>query len=188
VGRQHRLTPGRGTLWVLGALAALGGGCSNAEQDRRAEARRQLLRAQNLDEERIARAAKTRQTTFDGDLLPSETKAAGITIPRGFKPKFDFEYEWYFDGEQPLSKLEKYLVERVDSPSIEHPDPTQVLFTQARAKGVPDMKPVTIKIYPVPGRSDWSRLNIVEQRPMPARIPTPEEVAAILAERRAHME
>jgi hypothetical protein len=172
----------------LGAASLLGGACSNADETRRAELRRQILRGQNLEKEQAQRREQTRVTTFDGDLLPSETKVAGVVIPRGFEPKFNFEYEWYFDGAQPLAKLEKYVLQHMDAATVERPDSVAILFTQARTKGVSDMRPVTIKIFPVPGRSDWSRINIVGSRPLPEHIPTAEEVAAQLAERRAHME
>lgn len=182
MGRQHRLT----TWLILGTIAsaACAVGCSSAEETKRAELRRQLLRGQDLEKQRNTRFEKERLTTYQGDLLPSDTQVAGVVLPRGFNQKFSFEYEWYYDGAEPLPKLDSYLRKQLDFVSFDHPDPASTQFVQARTKGFPEMKPVTIKIYPVPGRSDWSRIYIRAPQPLPEHILTPEEVSRMVASHR----
>jgi hypothetical protein len=183
MGRQHRL--GVFGLVALTALAAVG--CKDdAAAARRAEARRALLRGEDLEKERMARLAKERLTTSSGDLLPSDTEIAGIVLPRGFKPKFKFDHEWTYDAALPISKLEKYFQESLNSQSVEHPDSVATEFTQARSKNTKASaaeKPAWVKIYPVPGRSDWSRIVIRAPKPLPDHTPTEAEVRAELARR-----
>jgi hypothetical protein len=186
MGRQRRLRNlGRAAsvAWLCAAGASLVAGCSSAEDARRAEQRRQLLRGQDLDKARDERLSKSRLTTYDGDLLPSDTRMAGIVLPRGFVLKFTFEYEWYYDGALPLKKVEKYFGHQLDFEAVEHPDAYSIVFAQAKTKGDAAMKPVAVKIYPVPGREDWSRIYIHAPKPLPEHIPTPEEVRALLASR-----
>jgi hypothetical protein len=172
-------------LVALIALAAVG--CKgDVAAERRAEARRALLRGEDLEKEHNARVEKERLTSFSGDLLPSETELVGIVLPRGFKPKFQFDHEWTYDGELPIARLEKYFRQSLDSQSIDHPDAVATEFTQARSKNAkagPDQKPVWLKIYPVPGRSDWSRIVIRAPRPPPDHIATEAEVRAELEHR-----
>jgi hypothetical protein len=159
-------------------------GCSSNEEQKRAELRRQLLRGQDLEKQRNTRFEKERLTTYQGDLLPSDIRVAGVVLPRGFNQKFTFEYEWYYDGAEPLPKLDQYIRKQLDFVSFDHPDPASTQFMQARTKGFPEMKPVTIKIYPVPGRSDWSRIYIRAPQPLPEHILTPEEVSRMVASHR----
>jgi hypothetical protein len=187
MGRQHRLTRSQllASLALLSCTASftLAAGCSSGDSARRAEQRRQLLRGDDLDRQRNARLEKQRVTTYEGDLLPSDTRTAGVVLPRGFNLKFTFEYEWYYDGALPLNKVEQYFTKQLDFEAIEHPDASAILFAQAKTKGDKAMTPVSVKIFPVPGRADWSRIYIHAPKPLPEHIPTPEEVRALLASR-----
>jgi hypothetical protein len=186
MGRQRRLIYlGRAAqgAWLCTASALLVVGCSSADDARRAEQRRQLLRGEDLEKSQQDRLNKLRLTTYDGDLLPSDTRMAGVVLPRGFALKFTFEYEWYYDGALPLNKVEKYFGQQLDFEAIERPDAYSIVYAQAKTKGDTAMKPVAVKIYPVPGRSDWSRIYIHASKPLPEHIPTPDEVRALLAAR-----
>jgi hypothetical protein len=107
-----------------------------------------------------------------------------VVLPRGYEAKFMFEYEWYFDGEQPYSKLATYFTERLDFSGVERPDGASLTFAKARTKGNSQMKPVSVTISPVPGRDDWSRIHIVAQQPLPEQLQSKEEIEAELAVRR----
>jgi hypothetical protein len=187
MGRQHRLTQLSYTSGILTITLLASGGCSHVsseESARRAEARRTLLRGENFEQQRIAHLEKTRLTTYQGDLLPSDTQVAGLVIPRGFTMKYELDHEWYYDGELPVAKLEKYLHERVTSVAVERPDRFSVVFAQAVDKSAPKMDPLLIKIFPVPGRSDWSRMDIRAPKPMPDHILSEDEIRMRLAAKR----
>jgi hypothetical protein len=192
MGWKHRLNRTY-SVFVLGAsvvasMAAANSGCSSDDTAHRAEARREILRGEDLDKEHNERMEKQRLTNYQGDLMPSDTLVAGVVIPRGFKPKFTFAYEWYYDGALPFAPLEKYFRATLQAESIDRPDSSSVQFSHARTKGVANMSPVTVKIFPVPGRSDWSRIYILAPQPLPEHLPTEQEIRAELAARKARAE
>jgi hypothetical protein len=158
-------------------------GCKSDDSANRDEQRRQLLRGQDLDKQRNEQFDKTRLTDEHGDLLPSETKIAGVVLPRGFNAKFTVDYEWYYDGALPLAKLEKYLRKQFDGALIKRPDAFSVEFSRHTTR---DMLGVVLRIYPVPGREDWSRIHIQSSRPQPEHPLTAEEIQAELARRAAN--
>jgi hypothetical protein len=163
-------------LWLAFA------GCKSDDSANREEQRRQLLRGQDLDKQRNEQIDKTRLTDEHGDLLPSETKVAGLVLPRGFNPKFTLDYEWYYDGALPLDKLEKYFRKQFDSASIKRPDDSSVEFLRPTTK---DLLGAALTIYPVPGRADWSRIHVQGSRPQPEHPLSAEEIQAELARRAA---
>lgn len=179
MGSQHRIIR-TAALCLLG-LAAIS--CSNDADRRKEEARRELLRAQNLEAQRNARIAAQRITDEVGNLLPSNTQVVGVVLPRGFSPSFTLDHEWYYDGEHPIGKVEKFFTERLDA-TIEHPFPTATQYKVARMKSSPQMEPVGVKIYPMPGRADWTRIQINAKRPVPEKFPTAAEIEMELAKRR----
>jgi len=145
------------------------GACSSSrEEDRKAEVRRQLLRADNLAQQRDATLAAQRLSDEAGNLLESKDKLAGITLPRGFHPKFVYDREWTYDGELPFNKTEQYFLQRL-SATIEHPTGMLTRFAQARPVGEPGAAPVLVEVSPVPGRSDWTRIHVLQPAPAPER-------------------
>jgi hypothetical protein len=172
MGRQHRIA-----LAVWFGLAAFS--CSSSEAERKAEARRQLLRAENLEQKRSANLAAQRLTDAEGNLIASNDKLAGITLPRGYKPKFVLEREWTYDGELPFNKLEQFFLQRL-SATIEHPAGMLTRFVQARPVGESDAPPVLVEVSPVPGREDWSRIHIQQPAPAPEHPLTAAQIAADL--------
>jgi hypothetical protein len=170
MGRQHRIAL---AVWL--GLAATS--CSSHEAERKAEVRRQLLRADNLAQKRAETLAAQRLTDAQGNLLPSNEKIAGVVLPRGYKPKFVLEREWTYDGELPFSRLEQYFLQRL-SASIEHPAGMLTRFVQARPVGEPNAPPVLVEVSPVPGREDWSRIHVQQPAPAPEHPPSAAEIAA----------
>jgi hypothetical protein len=172
MGRQHRIAL---AVWL--GLAA--GSCSSHDAERKAEVRRQLLRAENLAQKRDQTLAAQRLSDAEGNLLPSNEKVAGIALPRGFKPKFVLEREWTYDGELSFNRLEQYFLQRLNA-TIEHPAGMLTRFTQARPVGEPNAPPVLVEVSPVPGREDWSRIHIQQPAPAPAHPLSAAEIAADL--------
>lgn len=169
---------------VITALA--GAGCTTPAEQRRAEVRRQLLRAETIAQERTRQIDAQRVTDPNGELLPSNNQVAGITLPRGYEPKFVFEHEWHYDGQLPIKKLESYFLARVDA-TVERPDPQSIVFAGAKMRGATGVTPVKLTLLPVPGREDWSRIRIDAPRPMPAKLPSALEIENELAARQKNM-
>jgi hypothetical protein len=185
MGRQHRVTK----LSRIGALVlsvAAISGCSDPV-DQKAQMRRDVLRANDLVAERKKQYDAVRTTDDRGNLIPSQQRIAGVAVPRGYTPKFTFDYEWYFDGEQPYAKLATYFTEQLDFSNVQRPNRSTMTFVQARSKGDAQMKTVTVTISPVPGRDDWSRIRIVAQQPLPEHRQSFAEIEAELAKRRQNM-
>lgn len=182
MGRQHRIVIAAVVLCSSTLLC----GCSKRE-DPKALMRREVLRANNLAVERRKELDATRVVDDHGDLLPSKQRVAGVILPRGFDPKFTFDYEWYYDGEHPYSKVLKFFTEQLDSETVQQPNRSTLTFIRARTKGDTQMKPVDVTVMPVPGREDWSRIHLVAQKPLPERILSKAEIEAELSMRRRNM-
>jgi len=170
---------------LLGTMCVTGAGCSN-EADRAAEVRRQLLRGTNLAEEQHKLIAAKRVLGDHGELLPSTTVVEGITLPRGFEPSFTFPREWHFDGAVPLSKLESYFRAQVEA-AVSRPNPRSVEFAHAVTRDAAHMTPVRVTILEVPGRSEWSRIQIQAAPVLPSTPLTREQIERELAARRHDM-
>lgn len=179
MGRQHRIVSS--ALVCVLNLAAVG--CSNAAEQRAAAAKRALLRGQDLDAQRKARIDAQRITDEAGNLLPSNTDILGLVIPRGFDVTFTEDHEWYYDGQLPIGKVEKYFDDRLDA-NTDHPYPSATIYRRAKMKSNPTMAAVTVKIYPMPGRTDWTRVHILASMPAPDHFPSPAEIEAHLAKQR----
>ena len=178
MGRQHRVIKAGFALSIVLLCA-----CSK-QQDEKALMRREVLRVNNLAAERRKQLDEVRVTDERGDLLASKQRVAGVLLPRGYDPKFTFEYDWYYDGQQPYSKLVKYFTEQLESTTVQQPNRSTLTFVEARAKGDTQMKPVSVTVMPVPGREDWSRFHIVAQQPLPERLQSKGEIEGELAWRR----
>jgi len=179
MGRQHRIAL---AIW-LGLAAA---SCTSHDAEQRAEARRQLLRAENLEQQRRDALAAQRLSDANGNLLPSNEKLAGIVLPRGYKPKFVYEREWTYDGELPFHKLEQYFLQNL-SADIAHPSGMLTRFVRARPVGEPNAQPVLLEVSPVPGREDWSRIHIQQPAPAPEHPLSADQIAADIANRHRFM-
>lgn len=182
MGRQHRIA-----VWSVVTLGVLGlTGCGKSTDEQRAEIRRELLRADNLAQKRRDELEARRLTDDDGSLRPSTVQLGGITIPRGYEPKFVYDREWTYDGELPFHKLEQYFLQRLTA-TVEHPAGMITRFTQARPTGEPNALPVEVEVMPVPGRADWSRIHILQPRPGPEYPPkSAGEIAAELELKRRY--
>lgn len=185
MGRQHRVRK-LYLVWAVCAVLPSGAAlCACAErEDPKAQMRRDVLRSNNLQEERRKHYDAIRTTDDQGHLLPSNTKVAGVAVPRGYEPKFLFEYEWYYDGEKPFPLLDAYIKSQLDFTEVQQLNKSALTYIQARTKGDSQMKPVSVTISPVPGRENWSRIKIEAQRPMPQKLQTKEEIEAELALRK----
>jgi hypothetical protein len=167
---------------ITAAVCLLAIVCSRSEEQRKAELRRHVLLAENLSEKRQEALEAQRISNAKGELLSSNIQVAGITMPRGFKPKFVFDHEWHYDGEQTLRRVEAYFRDHLDA-TISSGDALSVVFTQARMKGEPNMQSVSLTIMPIPGRNDWTRIHIILPKPPLAVMPSPAQVQAELAAR-----
>lgn len=159
---------------LLVSLCVTGVGCSSTASDHSAEVRRQVLRGNELTETRRRVLSERRVTDDKGALIPSNITLAGITIPRGFEPKYVFEHEWHYDGQLSLKELENYFRAQLDATITRRANDGSTLFAHATVKSTPNMAPVAVTILPIPGREDWSRIQILagstEATPNPAQV------------------
>lgn len=169
-------------LLCLGGVAL--SSCSDEADDPKAQMRRDVLRANNVTDERRKQFDAVRTTDDNGNLIPSTERVAGVVLPRGYTPKVKVEREAYFDGEQPYGKLARYFTDQLDFTAVQRPNKSSLTFVQARTKGDSKMAPVTITISPIPGMEHWSRINILLPQPPPERLQTKAEIDAELAKRR----
>jgi hypothetical protein len=177
-----KLAPAAGTVACLWLALA---GCKSDDSARREQVRRQVLQGQDLDKQRGEAMSKSRLLDDQGNLLPSDTTVATVLLPRGFTAKFTLDYEWYYDGPLPLDKVEKYLRERLDAQSIGYTEIGVLQFVLKPPLANPNGGSVAVMAYPVPGRSDWSRIHIQQPKPAAAYPQTAEEMQAEVARRAA---
>jgi hypothetical protein len=179
MGNQRRLIVSLAAALLLSAAH----GCS---EDPVVEQRRELLQGRDRRKEAREAVEKARVRSQAGDLLPSETKAAGIVLPRGFALKYSFEHRWYFDGDLPMKKVEEYFSRRLQFDLVNHISAQELELTQAREKADPAMAPVFVRLEPVPGRATATRIQVVEQVKEVAVSTSEGESLHRLAESRKH--
>jgi hypothetical protein len=137
--------------------------------------RRQLLAADARGKARQERINDKRVLSPDGELLPSETKVAGIVLPRGFSQRFAEEHAWTYDSDLPQAKVREFLERRLTMTSVENRPLGEVMYVGVREKAKPEMTPVVVKVMPVPNRPNGSRIYVGE--PQPPRIEQTEDQA-----------
>ena len=181
MGRKHRLT--RYTLALLACTELVA--CSGKEQEE-AEQRKALLEPQDLSAKRAAAYEAARLHDDQGRLLPSTTKIAGLLLPRGLKPLYIEEYEWEYEGDVNLARLEEYLREHLVVHAVHHPNKHRTDFTRATPKDTPGAADIAVSFSRKSGQLDVSTLRIRATRPPPAYRPSQEEVQAQMKARAEH--
>jgi len=170
---------------LMGVVCVAWLGCSHGPDEHSAEIRRQVLRVEDLQTKQARLMAEHRVLDPQGELIPSNTQVAGITLPRGFQPKFVFEHEWHFEGALPLRKVENYFSARVDA-NVQHLGTSTVEFAHATWKGAKDMSPVSLSVLGIPGREGWTRIQIRAAKPY-TEVLSQAETELELARRRRQM-
>jgi hypothetical protein len=170
-------------IWlVVGALAVNAAvGCSKAD-----EQERRLLQPDQRTRERNERIAAHRVLSQEGDLMPSETKIAGVVMPRGFDAKFTEPHAWTYDGHFSQAKVQAYFDKRITSTRVTPKPLGEVEYLGVREKSDPNMTAVLMKVSPTPARPEWTRIWIGEPEPEPvnARLVDDEGLRQLMAERR----
>lgn len=181
MGDQCRLKLG---LWLwLGLVAALAAvSCKSAED----EQKRRLLETEQRMRERNERIEARRILGPQGELLPSQTKIAGVVLPRGFEMKFVEPHQWTYDGHFPEAKVQAYLESRLYTKTRTEKPLGEVEYLGVKEKSDPNMVAVLVRVSPVPAKPEWTRIYIGDPVPIDPnmKIPTPEEEAALAAKRR----
>lgn len=179
MGDQCRLKLG---LW-LGLVAALAAVSCKSEAD---EQRRRLLETDQRTRDRNARIEAHRIVGPEGELLPSETKVAGIVLPRGFESKFTEPHAWTYDGHFPGAKVLAYFDSRLTAKTRNEKAAGEIEYVWVKEKSDPNMVAVLVRVSQVPAKPEWTRIYVGEPVPAPAtaRIINPDEEARQMAERR----
>jgi hypothetical protein len=166
---------------VAGVLLSAASGCG---KDETLERRRELLQGRDRSKEAREAVAKARVRSPEGELLPSDTKAAGIVIPRGFALRNALEHQWTYDGELPSHMVEQYFSKRLEVDVVNRRGKYEIELTQAREKSDPTMAPAYVRISPVPGRDGATRIDVLEVVKEPGPSFSHEESLRRLAEAR----
>lgn len=179
MGLKYRLT-----MWISGALALHAvAACSRSNEE---EQRRHLLEADARGQARQQRIDKTRVRDPAGDLLPSETKAAGYVVPRGFTLTRTHPHKWVYDADLPLKKVEEYFDKRLAGGTKSRVEYSQVEWLHSVEKDDPKQVPGWVQIMPCPSTRTWSRIVFSEPNPPPKDAPLmdAQRMREFLAERR----
>lgn len=173
MGFEHRLR----TLATLGLVVALGASsaCSHPERE---EKRKLLAPAQDFAQKQREAWQKIRTTDDSGALVPSDTKVAGVTLPRGLTAKWKRPHEWFYDGPFSVEQLDTYFRSQLEITTVHHPNNVTHEFIAVCPKATPGEHPVTLSIFPVPGDARSSRIDLREPEPPMQRVLTPEQVQA----------
>lgn len=174
MGSQHRLRQRACLLLGLVLLAASAtGACSNAVRDEK----RKLLLAPSEDLAKRKQEAweKIRVKNDDGALLPSDTKIAGVRLPRGLTQSFAREHEWYFDCSFSVEQLNQYFRSQLEVGAVHSPSNGILEYAAVSPKDSPD-HPITVSMFPVPASPGRSRVRIREPLPPMQNVYTPEQV------------
>ena len=162
-----------GRIGLVGiiALSFWGGGCSSRSDDKAAK-RREILKGPDLRAIREERQKKTRFMDDEGELIPSDTKVAGVQLPRGLELRIQYEDHWYFESLLPLDKLQRYFGRQLDTVQIERGNEDSVTFRRARPKGEKVGPMLTVRVgrmANLPSRSevriDRTKPDLVKNRP-----------------------
>ena len=152
--------------WLAGSLAIslLAGGLGACGKDED-EQRRALLKPVDMRQKRIAEREKKKLFDEAGELIPSDQKVAGLTLPRGVELYRSFEYEWYLEAKHiDVPPLERYFSARLDPLGIEHNNNT-VTFTDAYLRDDPRARRVTVRLARMIGHTTTTDVYISQVPP-----------------------
>jgi hypothetical protein len=182
MGDQCRLN----AAWLLvGAIAVNAAvGCSRSDID---EQRRRLLQTEPRTRARNERIDAHRVLSPEGDLLPSETKVAGVVLPRGFDLKFQDPHAWTYDGHFVPAKVQAYFEKRVTTARVTKKPLGDVEYLGVREKSDPNMTAVLVRVSPAPAKPEWTRIYVgepVPPEPATAKLMDEQALQEMMAERR----
>lgn len=155
---------GLNAAWFLVGLLAVNAavGCSRSDRE---EQQRRLLQTEERTRARKQRSEAHRVLSPEGNLLPSETKVAGVVLPRGFESRFTKPHEWTYDGHFPQARVQAYFEKRVTSARMTSKPLGEVEYLGVREKSDPNMQAVLLRISPTPAKPEWTRIYIGEPVP-----------------------
>jgi hypothetical protein len=160
-------------------LAPALGGCGGDKD----EARRALLRPVDMNAKRRAEREKMRIVDAKGELIPSDQKIAGITLPKGIELYRSFELEWYLEGKHiEMGQLERYFSARLDPLAVERGQ-TFTTFKDARLRGEPNARRVTVELSRKFGGTTTTDVYIRQMRPPRVFVPEKQAEAQLQARR-----
>jgi hypothetical protein len=172
MGNERGLNRAWFLMSVLAVNAAVG--CSRSDRE---EQQRRLLQTEQRTLARNQRIESHRVLSPEGDLVPSETKVAGLVLPRGFETKFTDPHAWTYDGHFSRAKVQAYFEKRVTSTRVTQKPLGEVEYLGVREKSDPNMQGLLLRISPAPGKVEWTRVYIGEPVPAPASVTVVDEQA-----------
>lgn len=159
-------------------VVALALGCSGAERD--AEGRP----AEVVPEIAVEAAPPiTRVQLYDdaGDLLASETRVAGLTLPMGLTPSLSRERQHMYVTQVPIARVLRYFGPRLTTGQVDERAGGGASYRNAVPREVQSGAVVMdVTITPIPG--DRVQIEIVERQPEPVTPPSEVESFRNLAQ------
>jgi hypothetical protein len=180
MGHECRLK----TVWLVAGLLAASAAVSCSRDD--TEGRRRVLQTEDRTRERLARIDAHRVLSPEGELLPSETKVAGVVLPRGFELRFEEKHAWTYDGNFQQPKVQAYLEKRITVEKTTNKPLGEVEYLGVKEKSNPNMEGVLVRVSQGPKGPDWTRIYIGEPVPVDPSEPRVDDEALrkLMAERR----
>jgi hypothetical protein len=164
---------------LLGASTAGCGGCGSDQEERK----RALLTPRTSKAAIAARRQEQRLFGDDGELLESDQKVAGVTLPKGLTPERAMDNHWFFRAEHiPAAALVRYFQKRLNSMTLERSEGA-VVFGGAVPKDNPAALRLRVQIVQLRGSDHKSQLYIRQSVPYQP-LPASEAAARIEAQRK----
>ncbi len=154
-------------LSLVGVLVLGAAGCEGKRQEQ-AQQRKQLL--ERPDPKQVREERRRQRQLFDerGDLLPSETRAGGVLLPKGLTQYRSFEREWYFKTLKVDSeKIVTYFKRRLMPEAIDRSKEGAVTFRKARIRDAPKEPVIEVNVAPLKGAANASSVYIKQAAPAP---------------------
>lgn len=176
---MRRSGPATVALLLCAALALPA--CSGRREAEEAEQRKQLLKPPDIRAKRDERRRERQLFDDEGHVLPSETKVAGLVMPKGLKQYRTFEREWYFQSREVGSeKFVEYFKRRLMPEAIERSKVGSVTFRKARIRANPDEPVVDVHVDPLKGAANAATVYVRQASPAPTKYKSGTEAEAQL--------
>lgn len=118
----------------------------------------------------------------EGDLLESETRVAGLALPRGLETVFEEERRHVYRSDVPLAKLQRYFGVRLVTGQVDTRPNGSVTYVDALPRGVRGGE-VRLDVTVEPVARAGVRVEVRERVPPSLDRPSEEEALRMLQER-----
>ena len=123
----------------------------------------------------------------EGQLLESDTRVAGLVLPRGLQPVVDEERRHVYRTDVPIAKVQQYFGVRLVTGQVDSRPNGSVTYVDALPRGVRGGEVrLDVTVDPIVGSG--ARVEVRERMPAPIDPPSEEEALRTLQEQMRHAE